>query len=74
VTPRDAVPMTGQLDARQAGTGSGSAWQPPALDWDGVDKRVQLLHDDTDLLWRERVDMDSRAARAAAASTPGPPP
>ncbi len=74
VTPRDAVPMTGQLDARQAGTGSGSAWQPPALDWDGVDKRVQLLHDDTDLLWRERVDMDSRAARVAAASTPGPPP
>lgn len=73
VTPRDAAPMAGQLDARQAGAGSGATWQPPALDWDGVDKRVQLLHDDTDLLWRERVDMDSRAARAAAA-TPGAPP
>ncbi|CUA94628.1 hypothetical protein [Thiomonas bhubaneswarensis] len=43
-----------------------AAWQPPALDWAGMDKRVQLLLDARAELLAQRAALDTRAAAGAA--------
>jgi Ca-activated chloride channel family protein len=52
--------------APAAASASGS-WQPPRLDPEAADKRLQLLDDATAALWRQRAAVDTRAARALVA-------
>ncbi len=60
----------GQLgDAAATPAKNAAQWQPPQLDWAAVDKRAQLLQDDTQALWQQRADIDTRAARDASSQT-----
>ncbi|MGC9162547.1 MAG: hypothetical protein ACP5F9_03235 [Thiomonas sp.] len=61
------LPGQGGLAPSALPQGASTAWLPPALDWDAAEKRVQLLQDASNLLWQRRAEIDTRAARDAAA-------
>lgn len=63
----EVLAAQGKLGTLAAPTSTVTAWQPPMLDWASADKRTQLLRDATQTLWQARTDIDSRAARDAAA-------
>ncbi|WP_031403881.1 hypothetical protein [Thiomonas sp. FB-Cd] len=63
----EVLAAQGKLGTLAAPTNIAKAWQPPMLDWASADKRTQLLRDATQALWQARADIDSRAARDAAA-------
>ena len=63
--PQQAPPLAaGQLAPLQAASAVAAPWQPPALDWAGADKRVQLLDDARAQLLAQRAAIDTRAAAA----------